>query len=721
MDLAKRNLGRNHAKCVKVYRDIDSDILISNSILPIVSGAAQYHSLTNVCSNIGRNLQNHMNQPHNTNDNVRVGWFVLTAYVDAKLIEIKIINNKKRKKAKHNYSYKVRVINQQGIHDIFEIVMGGKLERNISSAGIFPSTEPEVWSGAKLENGLPIIKRMSQSDQKQFVNKDNKYIFETLNKLNKTGWIINKRIYEVFEHYLTMESGKNPFKHKNMVPLSSRDHQVRASHKLQAETVYRMARILKDEVFYQTYNLDFRGRIYPCTVFLNEQAGDYGKSLLNFAMPSLITREGLTHMLLAGANSYGMDKLSLKDKLKFMEENRGMFLRIGEDPYENTEWMDTEEPWKFLSFCQEYSSYLKDPNNYKTHVPIYVDASCNGSQHLSAMSMDDTIGSLVNLTPSERPRDLYQYIADKTWEELDKKQKALTKEEKDSFDSIFETLKTLRKNINEASLGKDTEKYMEAIQEFRKWCEAHRELRRKLFCMFFGRIEDKKLRRKIVKRPCMTLCYGATKYGFGEQVYDDSVDLSPYLASMDNIWAMEMGRLLYDVCFTHLHGPALLLKLFTTIANNKSLRKQLISWEVPITGFRVRQKTYKPSTARIKLMYKRKRYRIYIKDYSSGKIDTQIQRNSTSPNLIHSIDAAHMMMVTCAAKFPTVGIHDSFGCLPSDMERLHEIVREQFIRLYESDPLDYLIKQFGEEYQILVPKKGSLDLQKIKESSFAFH
>ena len=228
-------------------------------------------------------------------------------------------------------------------------------------------------------------------------------MMDTLNKLNRTGWVINMKVLEVFDFYINNEVSKSPLKHKSMAANSLRDRQIRDSHKLRAEVCLKMANLLKNDVFYHTYNLDFRGRIYPTTVFLHEQAGDYGKALLCFSKGSIITETGLKHMLLNGANCYGMDKLSIEEKLRFMEENKNMFLRIAKNPYDNTEWMDAEEPFKFLSFCFEYNGYMEDPENYVTNVPIYVDASCNGSQHLSAMSKDDIIGPLVNLTPSDRP------------------------------------------------------------------------------------------------------------------------------------------------------------------------------------------------------------------------------------------------------------------------------------------------------------------------------
>ncbi|NKW09115.1 hypothetical protein HGG76_02400 [Ochrobactrum tritici] len=51
-------------------------------------------------------------------------------------------------------------------------------------------------------------------------------------------------------------------------------------------------------------------------------------------------------------------------------------------------------------------------------LPVRVDGTCNGIQHLSAMVLDEEGGASVNLIPSEKPRDIYQEVADQLTEVL---------------------------------------------------------------------------------------------------------------------------------------------------------------------------------------------------------------------------------------------------------------------------------------------------------------
>jgi DNA-directed RNA polymerase len=73
-------------------------------------------------------------------------------------------------------------------------------------------------------------------------------------------------------------------------------------------------------------------------------------------------------------------------------------------------------------------------------------------------------------------------------------------------------------------------------------------------------------------------------------------------------------------------------------------------------------------------------------------------------------------------------IHDSFACLPSDMEQFSNIVRYTLVDLYENwDPLqdlyDRCMAQLPEKLQKKLPpppSKGNLDLERTRESLYAF-
>jgi len=174
-----------------------------------------------------------------------------------------------------------------------------------------------------------------------------------------------------------------------------------------------------------------------------------------------------------------------------------------------TNWMKADKPFSFLAACMEFD-LLSDwhGNSYATEdfpscLPVYIDGSNNGVQHLVAMSKDDEVAPLVNLVPQDLPGDVYMFIADKVWQNLEKMQDKLSQETIDKFDDVFTTAVELQKEYSEAP--PKSERKSVAFQKAQVWRNQNRELRVKLFPVYWMRIQDKKIQRKTVKRNVMTL------------------------------------------------------------------------------------------------------------------------------------------------------------------------------------------------------------------------
>ena len=76
------------------------------------------------------------------------------------------------------------------------------------------------------------------------------------------------------------------------------------------------------------------------------------------------------------------------------------------------------------------------------------------------------------------------------------------------------------------------------------------------------------------------------------------------------------------------------------------------------------------------------------------------------------------MMISCKAPFPVTTIHDSFGCLLGDMPELFVIVREEFVKLYEENPLYQIMNFIGGDISEL--EMGELDITAVIDSEYAF-
>ena len=156
-----------------------------------------------------------------------------------------------------------------------------------------------------------------------------------------------------------------------------------------------------------------------------------------------------------------------------------------------------------------------------------------------------------------------------------------------------------------------------------------------------------------------------------------------------------------------------------------------IKWITPM-GFPVINGYYEPIEKRIDIKVNGKRFTNklligYTEDLKGSK-----QRTTIAPNFVHSFDACHLMMVALGAKEAGIDnfllIHDSFGCLPSDMEEFSGIVKGKFVELYtNNDPFMTIynnammvLSDKGKKKLTLPPSKGTLDLKEVQQSHYAF-
>lgn len=87
-----------------------------------------------------------------------------------------------------------------------------------------------------------------------------------------------------------------------------------------------------------------------------------------------------------------------------------------------------KEPFQFIAMLLSTGQYLLSTNLTSNPLPIYnpilFDASCNGIQHLAAMTKDVELAKKTNLISLESnndkaPEDLYSYAADLVQSEID--------------------------------------------------------------------------------------------------------------------------------------------------------------------------------------------------------------------------------------------------------------------------------------------------------------
>lgn len=691
--------------------DKDPQMLIELTYGNILANIERMATLSQMLKSIGATINRRLKLRQDEVTEVHLGFFVFQSYMELDIIDIHEKRQKVNGKWSKHTSLHIRVKNLNKLHEVLDLV-------DPESVDFFPSAvRPDDWGDGFIHKqlGYSLIKYPHQDAVKMAKTLDLTYLKETLNKLQRTGWRINKPVYDAFEECLS--SSVNPFKFTKEV-----DQEKKASLMIEIEAIRKLAKRHIDNAFYHLYNLDFRGRIYPNTAFLHEQSSDNAKGLLILDEPVPLGEEGYYWLSVHTANMWGNDKVSLDDRAQWVQDNLDDILLYAEDPMQYVRWMDADKPFCFLACCYELSMLSNwhgvggATEDFPSCLPIYIDGSNNGVQHLVAMSKDEEIAPLVNLVPQDLPGDVYMFIAEHAKENVAKDAKKLDPKIANQFDEIYAQLVELRKEVSKYVPG--TELYRQAMQRLKEFSNSVYDTKKQLGPIYWSKIEDKKIWRKTVKRPVMTLGYGGTKFGMVDMVDGDTRDINEYLRDKDKAWSAYLGHLIYDTCYAELKGPARMLKMFEKLAERENDKNLPIKFVQNVTNFPFVHSYREPETVRIHLYYGDKRYRVNIQVWQEATLKKSKQKTGAAPNIVHSIDAVHLTMYVHDADYPVTVVHDSFGCHAGNMKHAFHHVREKFVELYDMNPLEHVMAQM--DSLDLIPEKGTLDVSEILKSDFAF-
>jgi DNA-directed RNA polymerase len=275
---------------------------------------------------------------------------------------------------------------------------------------------------------------------------------KAVNSLQKTPWTINEKILQVIKQH-EMDKPKKSMKKKT---------EIQQSFIIQSK--YNLAEDYKNRPFYLPWYLDFRGRMYPESSQISPQSDDIGKSLLLFAKSLPVNDDAMKYLAIYGYNKYESKKLSKEEMICWVEANQKYICQSAEDPFKHNEfWSNANDKYLFLAFCIEWNNIHKNNKTSRvTKLPIYVDGTCNGFQHYSALLLDKKGAGSVNLMRGDRPRDFYGDVS----------QNILLTAEKEDTDPVLKDLiitfanrKVLKKSIIAAGYGSWHGKRSEALAE----------------------------------------------------------------------------------------------------------------------------------------------------------------------------------------------------------------------------------------------------------------
>ena len=704
--------GKNIDKRNKAWElaEICPTYLIELTYGSVLSSLERRGTLANVVKNIGTTVMRKEKMKEDPVKASHIGFFILVSYFETGVLTY--MGRKEKDRNGRYAKYKTYYIQVKDLEAVTEL----SLLIDDSNVEFFPKKDKPVhWPYNKPvhpEYGLPLIKHAHEDATKKVKVNDTKYLIDTLNKLSDTGWRINDFVFKVFKE--TKNRKKNPFKFSKEV-----DREKIASLMIEINAIETLAEKNLNNAFYHVYNVDFRGRIYPNTAFLHEQSSDNAKGLLLLDTAVPLGDNGSYWLGVHTANMWGNDKVSLDDRAQWVQDNFDELMSYVDDPIKNDKWMDADKPLCFLGCCYEWSlirDFEGDIEDFPSCLPIYIDGSNNGVQHLVAMSQDTDVAPLVNLVPKRLPGDVYMYIAEHTLTHINALASQVKQDKKDKFDEFFTKLSVLKKDVSDNQLHKERSRL--AWQKLKEFRNHNFDYTTDAYPIYWSKITDKKVWRKTLKRNVMTLAYGGTPRGMGQQIIDDTRDLSEYHRDMEEFWGRRLGQDVHALCYEKLPGPASMLKMFEALAVQENEKEIPITYDNVVTNFPFVHSYREPETKRVNLYYGEDRIRINIQIWQEATLKKSKQKTGASPNIVHSLDAVHLTMVVHDGPYEVTVVHDSFGCHAGNMEHMFKHVREKFVELYELDPLTHILSQMDATH--LIPEKGTLDVSEVLKSDYAF-
>ena len=597
-------------------------------------------------------------------------------------------------------------------------------EKGIVSPSWMPTlVKPVRWTTmtdggyhGELSGQVSLVKRRKKISN--FSKNSCPIVFDAINHLQETPFRINAYVHNVFTSLFkeytktlkTLFSNSEPYPKlyteqrkilldmpQDISPEIIRDELTK--HWMPLLKLHKGAELFASDSFYFVNYCDFRGRVYPKTSILNYLSNDLPRSLLEFGEGKPIANEKAEEWLaIHGANCYaekidgiGLDKAPFAKRLIWVKENEANIVALGSregdfwelSPELEAWWLKADKPWGFLAWAHEWARYKANPIEHISHLPVEVDGSSNGYQHMAALLRSRNIAEWVNLTPTETPQDIYTLISNNAADELDGyPNNGMT------IEQLYENhceLKRLHKSkdIESNQLLDDIEKNILAIS----------------LCG--------KLPRAAAKKIIMTYPYSATLFTmtnklkrvknifkkWKEEELDSQyalelrsgVHVQSLAPKVESLVARILTKILCGSIDNTFPEVPCLLKWFKMAGSQAASDRKRIQWCSP-TGFVVQQVYEKMKPIPISVLGKE-----YSSKEKTGQSDSNKHSSALAPNFIHSCDAAHMMRTVNSAWESGVTsfrmIHDSYATHAADMETLYRILREEFVAIYQNSDL----------------------------------
>ncbi len=529
---------------------------------------------------------------------------------------------------------------------------------------------PRPWTslseGGYLATPMRLLKRQTGKKAQQLVeNADLSAVFSAVNALQNTAFRINKDVHRQMRD--AWDAGHPLFGLKKgaetLNPTQSKGRQ-----KVMAFRLSQSTQLLEEPRFYFPHQLDHRGRAYPIPQLMNPQSDSIGRSLLEFADGKPLGERGAYWLAIHTANCYGKNKVSFDRRRAWVHQNEQEIIAFADNPLPSHRfWGEADKLWMFLAACHEWKRYRERGPGVLSHLPVSMDGTCNGYQHLSAMGRDPIGGGATNLIPGNEPADVYQQVADRA----------------------------------ELRIRQDAE-----------GDGPNADIARQLL----GKID-----RDGAKHATMTTPYGVTRGTIAKQL----LEAEPVMHCKDPKKCAKYLAQVLEECIREVAVEAgRIMKCLRDAAGAIARENRGMVWTTPV-GFRVVHESREPKGVRVATV---DRTILVYEEDEKRRIAWRKQVDGIVAHLVHSMDAAHMMRTINRLHAEGIRhfamVHDSYGVHASDVDVLNRVLREEFVRIYSEPVLQNFLDEQRKAHRDITlpdpPQTGTLDIRQVLSSPYFF-
>jgi DNA-directed RNA polymerase len=667
---------------------------------------------------------------------IKLGLILIDAFIDSKIVDYDYIHGM-------DGGYVLKPGENYGLDEEDKVNVGrysflGTVDRKPSK--IYSIYQDFVTiSGVNVHQS--VIKGWTEEDAERFSPHVNKKWVRAINKLQSVPWRINTRVLDVLNSLPNDPVEDNEEREKR-----------RKSKQVEKDFIKEKSNRLRDKAaFYQMIDTDYRGRLYYSETIMNFQGSDYARGVMEFAIGKPMTPAGnywlavhtacsrnqsykvneipdwceedyASYLKREGLDTISVDKMTLDDRAAWTSHHIDEILERGE----NLDILhDAEKPLSYLACCIEWydmNKAIEEGREHMSHLPIPIDGSNNGWQHLGAISKDTQTGELVGLIPVEIQKDFYVQTAKKLAE--------ITDNEDLSQLLSDMPMKHIRKGISKR--GSMTRAYSAGAKKIGEnmWSDCRSED----FDTIYGITEDDCLKlagflvkaiKDVCPGPLETMEYLQRLAEFEIGKYSKTLDGK--IADVEFRKLRRERKAIFqrkddsDEWLEELNENSKQLEAFST-ERTYGQGHLYLQWTTP-SGFPVRSEAYMMTPLRIRAMLDKKQ-RTFVARVPTEIPNLQKHMTSVSPNFIHSMDASHMAEVICAWDGDFGAVHDSFSTHACDVEDLLAVTKQKFINMYNVpnfyNKIEEQLITDRTGFEVEQPYLGELNIQEIDDSDYFF-